>query len=618
MTDLVEAAEPKGNARAVCFTLHRCPSGQLWRQWIDKLMRLVPDGDATYIVFQFEICPDTQREHIQGYVEFKNSCKWNKLNSLCGFKAHIEKRKGTSDEAAAYCKKAESRKPGTHPWEDGVISKGQGARTDLASVQKQLDSRTPMEVVSRDNFSTWVKYHKAFAAYKELQAEKRTSATISIVLFGLSNVGKSHLAFELFPDCCTVNQGNCGVWWDHYTQQETVIFDEFSGWIKFADFKRLIDRYDYTCDSKGATKRFNSRFVVFTSNKNPMDWYTNVEDDTEKDAFTRRLHIVLQPVKVTVIGPHDPVDEIRCHILGDLVLPYGAKMRPGWVLGELSPEESIELLGDSTDMSTRIRLATKSRVVSEHYISNLITLRSKGHEVTRSRSAGVILSPALLDANLDFYTAARDLLQKIFFRTAASAAACAVPSVVPSSAAAEAAAAATAAAPPDQLTPGAKKWTEAMGLNPLDPPNILRVDQSPPAPSRQLASTGTDLLKALGLRDVDRSQQYAAEIDWGSSPSGLFPKLPTDAKPAPVRHDQVYRKPYFKSNYPSQLEQQEFSDLDVPPTEQCTPPPQVKRRTPKNLGSRKRVMYLPASPPADDDESMDDDEYARNTTYRRY
>lgn len=87
----------------------------------------------TYMIFQREICPETKKEHWQGYVEFSKSTTLRQVKRELGDdKAHVEPRKGTQAQAIAYCKKKESQK------NDEYFTYGtprlQGQRTDLDSM----------------------------------------------------------------------------------------------------------------------------------------------------------------------------------------------------------------------------------------------------------------------------------------------------------------------------------------------------------------------------------------------------------------------------------------------------------------------------------------------------
>lgn len=53
----------------------------------------------TYLVGQREKCPETGREHIQGYVEFEHPQRMDAVKKAIGDAgAHLEVRKGTRDQ----------------------------------------------------------------------------------------------------------------------------------------------------------------------------------------------------------------------------------------------------------------------------------------------------------------------------------------------------------------------------------------------------------------------------------------------------------------------------------------------------------------------------------------
>ena len=63
-----------------------------------------------YFVAQKEKAPDTGRLHWQGYVEVKEKCRIKKMKEVLGCpSAHLEPRRGSQEEAIAYCTKVESR-----------------------------------------------------------------------------------------------------------------------------------------------------------------------------------------------------------------------------------------------------------------------------------------------------------------------------------------------------------------------------------------------------------------------------------------------------------------------------------------------------------------------------
>jgi len=56
-----------------------------------------------YAIAQIERCPSSQRLHIQGYLEFKDSKRKGTIYKM--YPCHLEYRKGSRDDARDYCRK---------------------------------------------------------------------------------------------------------------------------------------------------------------------------------------------------------------------------------------------------------------------------------------------------------------------------------------------------------------------------------------------------------------------------------------------------------------------------------------------------------------------------------
>lgn len=79
---------------------------------------------------QLEICPETGRLHLQGFVCFDRAMRMSALKRLHAT-AHWETMRGTLEDAEKYCSKEESRMPGKEPFKWGTRP-AQGKRSDLA------------------------------------------------------------------------------------------------------------------------------------------------------------------------------------------------------------------------------------------------------------------------------------------------------------------------------------------------------------------------------------------------------------------------------------------------------------------------------------------------------
>ncbi len=234
-----------------------------------------------YAVYQLEI-GEKGTPHLQGYICFEKKIKAQALSNLFGGKPHLEKRKGKHSEAKAYCMKEDTRHGG--PWiygSDEGIPEGQGARTDMIGLKRDLDEKHKLTVIADNHFALFLRYPKAIQMYKRLKADKRDWVMEIITLIGGTGVGKTHWAYEHFPDLYAVpptKQSGC--YWDDYDGQETVLIDEMYG-NRFSHgfLLMLTDKYSFTVPNHGGSLTFNSKRIIFTSNADPDVWYRKIYEE---------------------------------------------------------------------------------------------------------------------------------------------------------------------------------------------------------------------------------------------------------------------------------------------------------------------------------------------------
>lgn len=75
--------------------------------------------------------------HLQGYIELTKPVRFTQVKSICPILegAHFERRRGTPEEARAYCMKIDDPTFIAGPYEFGVFQ-GQGTRIDLAALKE--------------------------------------------------------------------------------------------------------------------------------------------------------------------------------------------------------------------------------------------------------------------------------------------------------------------------------------------------------------------------------------------------------------------------------------------------------------------------------------------------
>ena len=87
------------------------------------------------------------------------------------------------------------------------------------------------------------------------------------VYVGKFGFGKSQTVKKKYPDAYWKDQTK---WWDDYSGQEVVIWDDFYGHCcPFTTLLKLIDSNPFRVEIKGSTVAFTSKKFVFTSNEIP-------------------------------------------------------------------------------------------------------------------------------------------------------------------------------------------------------------------------------------------------------------------------------------------------------------------------------------------------------------
>lgn len=219
--------------------------------------------------------------HLQGYVEFCGKKSLSTLRRING-RIHWERRKGSAKQAIDYCKKDGDF------WQEGVCS-GQGRRSDLAKIKEAIEEGKDEAFIANEYFNQWVVYRRSFAAYRSLLSTKRTWKSFINVIWGDTGMGKTRLVFDLHKDDDVfVYPG--GGWFDGYTGQQVVLFDDFRGsgsGVEVGFLLRLLDRYPMQVPIKGGFVPWVPKKIYITSNCDPTDWYTLCGAETRRALFRR-------------------------------------------------------------------------------------------------------------------------------------------------------------------------------------------------------------------------------------------------------------------------------------------------------------------------------------------
>lgn len=282
-------------AKNWCFTINNPTADEK-----AALSAGLPAG-VDYLVFQLERGAEGT-PHYQGFVQFHDRKRLSQVKSLscrssAGVvvavfaRAHLEVARGKVDDNYAYCTKPESRVAG--PFEFGSPLR-QGDRIDL---KESADLLMSTGKISSVDPQVVLKYgSNCFKVLALTQAPRRDELLV-ITMIGSTGIGKSWSVYDIFPTASIAKClfGNSGCWFDGYTDQDILLFEEFKGQIPLQKMLTMLDPYPLKLEVKGGATNAFFKVAIILSNSPPSEWYP---DDPakpqrtrgpERDALYRRL-----------------------------------------------------------------------------------------------------------------------------------------------------------------------------------------------------------------------------------------------------------------------------------------------------------------------------------------
>lgn len=245
-------------SRSWCFT------------WNNPTNDLRFDESVKYAIWQEEEGESGTR-HFQGYIEYPNAVGMRRVKNTIAPECHVEIRRGTRDQARAYCCKPESRLRG--PWEHGVWIP-QGDRSDLRTVAESI-REDGLSLTIEEYPDKYIRYHTGMHRLAEHLARnvREQRSVVTYAFWGPAGCGKTRLCYDMFPNCFKITRDADQLWWDGYMGEEVLLLDDFYGWIRWHFFLSVLDRYPLRLPIKGGHTYANWKVVLITSNKPPEQWY---------------------------------------------------------------------------------------------------------------------------------------------------------------------------------------------------------------------------------------------------------------------------------------------------------------------------------------------------------
>lgn len=248
-----------------------------WELWKEK--------GVTYLIYGFETCPTTGKDHIQGYLECKKK-------TLGGIKklgiTHAETAKGTAEQNKKYCSKEGK-------WKEHGIMMNQGKRNDLIEIQQRLQSGERLKTIIDEGSSSAIVHLKNFSQIEQRYIGEQIPNIRNVkvyVYWGSTGVGKTYKAvMDNQDDYFKWTPKSYGTqWFGSYDGQKCLIIDDYDGHsIPYRTMLTLLDVYKLEIEIKGGHKWAQWEKVIITSNICPTKWYGNEYNIIDMKPLMRRL-----------------------------------------------------------------------------------------------------------------------------------------------------------------------------------------------------------------------------------------------------------------------------------------------------------------------------------------
>jgi hypothetical protein len=247
------------------------------------------DDKLAYLAYAHEICPDTKRDHWQGfaYTHVQKVLKgWKRI--FPG--AHIEQMFGDFQDNEKYCSK-----------EGQLIEHGvrprQGERTDINQLKVLLDAgRQPLDIAENEPemFAVVARTERFAENYSQYKRQKLVQHDRSLpevfIRWGPPGSGKTRWMDDTYGTGGWTRHPDNTCKWNDGCDCDVILFDDVKA-NEIPQITRILaltDRYPLRVKAHNRWIWWKPKVIVFTSNYDPATWWPN-EPEISFRAFERRV-----------------------------------------------------------------------------------------------------------------------------------------------------------------------------------------------------------------------------------------------------------------------------------------------------------------------------------------
>ncbi|CAK0905796.1 unnamed protein product [Prorocentrum cordatum] len=263
-------------------------------KWLDSL-------EVNQLLCTEEICPTTERKHLQFHITFKRAYRLPALKKMLP-RVHWEAQYCTQDDN--YSRKRDSKV---------LIGKDNrkrpGERTDLQAIKRVLtETNSVRSLMPMASSSQQIQFAKQWLEHME---QPRPVGDIEVHWrWGKTGVGKTRYVWDMHG-VDEIYQPTSYKWWQGYDGHKIVLIDELrANWCTFGQLLRLLDRYPFTVETKGGSRQIQATVWYITSSKHPAELFDPRHFDAAErvDQLLRRLTTITEVLEPETAEQADAMD----------------------------------------------------------------------------------------------------------------------------------------------------------------------------------------------------------------------------------------------------------------------------------------------------------------------